>query len=198
MNSVKHLIRSFGMTYYDAPGEADELCAMLVINKIVWACLSEDMDMFVYGCTRVIRYFSLMNHTGILYYTKGILEELELTQNEFRQICILSGTDYNIEYHKNMNIFSLMKYYQKYKKTEKGNIDKIEKEKKDITESFYQWLKETTDININIDLLNKINNMFDVKKQKHLEEYKKISITNSIINYNGLENILREDGFIFV
>jgi 5'-3' exonuclease len=182
---VKELIRNYGATYYDAPREADELCAMLVINKVVWACLSEDMDMFVYGCTRVIRYFSLMNHTGILYYTKGILEELELTQNEFREICILSGTDYNIENNKNINIFMIMKYHKKYKDTNKS-------------QGFYNWLHETTDICIDFELLEKINDMFNIKKQKHLEEYKKISITNTIINYNGLEDILKNDWFIFV
>jgi flap endonuclease-1 len=56
IESVKALIRAYGATYYDAPGEADELCALLVIKKKVWACLSEDMDLFVYGCTRVLRY----------------------------------------------------------------------------------------------------------------------------------------------
>ena len=73
IDKVKCLIRAYGATYYDAPGEADELCALLVIKKKVWACLSEDMDLFVYGCTRVLRYFSLIGHTVVLYYTKGIL-----------------------------------------------------------------------------------------------------------------------------
>ena len=70
IESVKMLIRSYGATYYDAPGEADELCAMLNIKNKVWASLSEDMDMFVYGCPRVIRYFSLLNHTAIVYDVK--------------------------------------------------------------------------------------------------------------------------------
>ena len=96
IEKVKSLIIAYGSTYYDAPGEADELCALLVIKKNVWACLSEDMDMFVYGCTRVLRYFSLISHTAVLYYTKGILEELNMTQTEFKEICVLSGTDYNI------------------------------------------------------------------------------------------------------
>jgi 5'-3' exonuclease len=193
---VKELIRNYGATYYDAPREADELCAMLVINKVVWACLSEDMDMFVYGCTRVIRYFSLMNHTGILYYTKGILEELELTQNEFREICVLSGTDYNIEHSKNINIFVIMKYYKKYKdifKNADANAVSVSTSTK-----FYEWLNDTTDITIDLDLIAKINDMFTIKKQKHLEDYKKVSITNTTINYSGLEDILKDDWFIFV
>ena len=73
IDNVKKLIRAYGATYYDAPGEADEICALLVLKNKVWACLSEDMDMFVYGCTRVIRYLSLLNHTMVLYDTKAIL-----------------------------------------------------------------------------------------------------------------------------
>jgi hypothetical protein len=97
IENVKHLMRVYGATYYDAPGEADELCAMLTIKGKVWACLSEDMDMFVYGCPRVIRYFSLLNHTIVLYDMKEILDKLGFTQKELREICILSGTDSGID-----------------------------------------------------------------------------------------------------
>ena len=97
IGQVKSLIRAYGATYFDAPGEADELCALLVIKKKVWACLSEDMDLFVYGCTRVLRYFSLLEHSAILYYMKGILQELNMNQDEF------------ISYYKNQD------YYKKYK-----------------------------------------------------------------------------------
>jgi len=33
INNIKEIIRYFGYSYFDAPGEADELCAMLVIKK---------------------------------------------------------------------------------------------------------------------------------------------------------------------
>jgi hypothetical protein len=94
--NVKTLIHAFGATYYDAPNEADELCAMLVLKNKAWACMSEDMDMFVYGVPRIIRYFSLLNHTIVLYNTNSILQELGMTQKEFSEVCILSGTDYNL------------------------------------------------------------------------------------------------------
>jgi len=115
---VKNLIRSYGSTYYDAPGEADELCALLAIKGKVWATLSEDMDMFIYGCPRVIRYISLMNHTAVLYNLKGILDHLGITQQELRQICILSGTDYNMlnndEAKNSPTLYSTLKLFKKY------------------------------------------------------------------------------------
>ena len=90
IDNVKKLIRAYGATYYDAPGEADEICALLVLKNKVWACLSEDMDMFVYGCTRVIRYLSLLNLTMVLYDTKAILEHLGYhTKRIKRNLCFI-------------------------------------------------------------------------------------------------------------
>jgi len=60
---TKELIDAFGFIYYDAPGEADQLCAYFVKKEIAWACLSDDMDMFLYGCSRVLRNLSLMNRS---------------------------------------------------------------------------------------------------------------------------------------
>ena len=57
---AKNLIIHYGVSYIEAPHEADELCANMVINNKAFACLSEDMDLFVYGCPRVLRYFSLV------------------------------------------------------------------------------------------------------------------------------------------
>jgi hypothetical protein len=184
---VKTLIRAYGATYYDAHGEADELCAMLVIKKIVWACLSEDMDMFVYGCTRVIRYFSLINHTAVLYCTKEILEDLQLSQSELRQICILSGTDYNVNYENQpITLFDIMRYFKKYKHSSSQ-------------EGFYNWLTcHIKSIELDIPLLDKINNMFDISHNKILEEYTHVSVINSSINHDLLESVLQKEGFIFL
>jgi flap endonuclease-1 len=149
---VKNLIRAYGASYYDAPGEADELCAKLVLTGKVWACLSEDMDMFVYGVHRVIRYLSLLNHTAVLYDMEGILKRLGITQKELREICILSGTDYNIKTDENApNLHKTLKYFKKYKK-----------ENNDPDLNFYDWLKKNTDYIDNYLLLQKINSMFDL------------------------------------
>jgi len=51
---------AYGVSYIDADGEADQLCASLVLKNKVYACLSEDMDLFVYGCPRVLRYLSFI------------------------------------------------------------------------------------------------------------------------------------------
>jgi flap endonuclease-1 len=192
IDQVKNLIRSYGATYYDAPGEADELCALLVLKNKVWACLSEDMDMFVYGCSRVIRYLSLFNRNVVLYDMKGILESLNFTQKEFREICVLSGTDYNIQNCDNKsknttNLNETLKLFNKYKKEKEKEKEKLE---------FYEWLKINSDYITDYELLKNIYNIFDFKKN-NLILFEKIKIVNGPINCENIKNILKIDGFIF-
>ena len=188
IETVKRLIRSYGATYYDACGEADELCALLVLKDKVWACLSEDMDMFVYGCTRVIRYLSLLNHTAVLYDTKGILSNLGITQKEMREICVISGTDYNINFTENRetpNLYKTLKYFKKFHK-DKNQL------------GFYDWLLDNSSYIEDYDLLIKIYNMFEINSNNdNLNIFKNIQILIGPIMYNDMKEILKTDGFIF-
>ena len=192
IDNVKQLIRAYGATYYDAPGEADELCALLVIKNKVWACLSEDMDMFVYGCTRVIRYLSLLNRTAVLYDTKEILNSLGITQKELREICVISGTDYNYNYNENNNdnddklsLYKTLSYFKKY-----------HKEKSDLM--FYDWLKKNTDYVKDYDKLLYIYSLFDLNnKQSKLTIFENIKIMNGQIIKEDVRNIIKAEGFIF-
>jgi len=188
IENIKELIRAYGGTYFDAPGEADELCAMLAIKEMVWACLSEDMDMFVYGCPRVIRYFSLLNHTAVLYDISEILKNLGITQKELREICILSGTDYNslnVIDENSPTLYSTLKHFKKYHK-EKSSLD------------FYDWLIEKTNYIKNIELLKKIYSIFDLSNNTcNISIFHDIKIKNGPINKVIIINILKTDGFIF-
>ena len=96
-----------------AEGEADELCAALVIKGTAYACLSEDTDLFAYGCPRVLKYISLINHTIVLYTLSDILNDLDLSLEDFRTICLFSGTDY-IPAHSCWNIFDIYNLYKSY------------------------------------------------------------------------------------
>ena len=188
IKKVKSLIRAYGATYYDAPGEADELCALLVIKKKVWACLSEDMDLFVYGCVRVLRYFSLMSHTAVLYYMKGILEEINMTQDEFKDICILSGTDYNMSANGDndkVNLHKTIKHFRKYQSLNESK-------------TFYDWLKDNTEYISDIELLQKINSMFSLKENHDkLDAFKEIKIVNGPVRQDEIESIMATEDFIF-
>jgi flap endonuclease-1 len=186
IDEVKELIRGYGATYYDALGEADELCAQLVLKNKVWACLSEDMDMFVYGCQRVIRYISLLNHTIVLYDNKEILDTLQMTQKELREICVISGTDYNMYNTENKNTHNLqqtLKLFYKFKK-----------QKEEI--NFYEWLLKNTSYIEDYELLKNIYDLFDLK-HCNMETVDNIKIVNGPILWDDVNNILKEDGFLF-
>ena len=188
---VKNLIRAYGGTYYDAPGEADEICALLATKGKVWATLSEDMDMFVYGCPYIIRYLSLLNHSVVLYDMKNILQNLGITQKELREICILSGTDYNSlnDDKKNThNLNATLKLFKKYFKQKKNEENK----------EFYDWLLENTNYIEDYDLLIKIYDIFDLKKNNNkIKIFNSIKIANGSILKKEIQEILKIDGFIF-
>ena len=191
IQQVKELIRAYGATYYDAPGEADELCAMLAVKKKVWACMSEDMDMFVYGCPRIIKYLSLLNHTVVLYDLVEILNKLGITQTQLREICVLSGTDYNMTTDKCApTLYNTLKLFKKYIKNKgEGGEDCV----------FYVWLLENTKYITDYELLQKINAMFDLSSSLHekIKVFENIKIMNSNISVDELQEILKNDGFFF-
>jgi flap endonuclease-1 len=170
VQNVKQLMDGCGVAYYDAPGEADQMCASMVIYKQAWACVSDDMDMFAYGCTRVMRHFSLLNHSVVFYNMTGILRELEIPMQDFRQILVMSGTDYNAG---GGILANMMCKYEKYKMIK-------------TSQTFYEWLG-----NNDIDKLTNINKMFVATK---------FQITPKHITYNPnkIFDILKPYGFIFV
>jgi 5'-3' exonuclease len=190
--NVKTLIHAFGATYYDAPNEADELCALLVLKNKAWACMSEDMDMFVYGVPRVIRYFSLLNHTIVLYNTSSILQELRMTQKEFSEVCILSGTDYNLSSRQAVvgygsllsDSVELFKQYKNYC----------------YTDGFYDWLlKENLIRHDEYKSLNHIYQMFVNETSECVDIVNSIKPQpdNLLVCKDKLRCILENDGFIY-
>jgi flap endonuclease-1 len=178
IEAVKELMMAYGIQYIDAEGEADRLCAKMVLQKDAWACLSDDMDMFVYGCTRIMRHMSLTNHTIIYYNLNGILRELQLPLHEFREIIILSGTDYNL--HQKISLYKALKLHKEYKQTN-PNID------------FYQWLSEKHIPNSK--QLYDIYSMFDIAGDQNSQYF--IKPTNKM-NRPRLRQFLETYGFIFL
>ena len=119
---VKECISNAGYIYYDANEEADTLCVKLVQEKAAWGCLSDDMDMFVFECPFVIRQFQLSNETFMFYKKEEILNELQMSFPLFKQMCVLSGTDYNI-HDNNISLNETLKWLKEYNKTDNDAID---------------------------------------------------------------------------
>lgn len=177
---IKNLMDAYGVCYYDAPGEADVLCCQFVKSGIAWACLSDDMDMFVYGCARVMRHLSILNHTIVFYDTSRILGDMKMSEENLRDILVLSGTDYNCRNETNLN--ETMKWYNEYKRGANSQM------------RFYDWLMKYTKYIKDVDHLLITRNMFVLESNNDIifEDSTKVS------NIDNLKAILVEDGFIFV
>ena len=158
IRDVQNLLTYFGMTYVVADGEADKLCAELVINNKAYACLSDDMDLFMYGCPIVLRLFSITKKTLYIYNLQNILKDLNITFHNFQIICALSGTDYNVENQVN-SIFIIYKKYLYYCKL-------------DTNDNFLDWLV-------------KDDFKFDLKRLIDTIEMFKV---NTSYNYNPIIN----------
>lgn len=180
IQNVKSLFQAYGVTYFEAPGEADILCAKFVLKHKVYACLSEDMDMFVYGCPRVLRYLSLTTESVIMYDLQEILKILDITMEDFKNICILSGTDYNIcTANIENNILGLDIQVCKDDKNLDKNLDKNKEKKSD---------KNKDKNNKNNDKNNEYNIITTIfNSYKLLKKYKELNKTSNDDFYTWLE-----------
>ena len=188
IKKVKELMDAYGVIYYDAPGEADYLCGYLVKTGKAWGCVSDDMDMFLYGCKNVIRNLSLMNHTVILYDTNSILSDLNMTETQFFEIMVLSGTDYNI--HSNTCLRESLKWYEEYKKYFKNCIDEPKY-------GFYLWLVKNTKYVNDYNHLLKTYKLFQLCNNAEMEKWENLEITGKPENKEELKIIMEREGFVF-
>tara|TARA_Y100000591_G_scaffold211252_1_gene183164 strand:- start:265 stop:1191 length:927 start_codon:yes stop_codon:yes gene_type:complete len=180
IEKTKELLNAYGIKYIQAVGEADKLCATLVIKKKVYAVLSEDMDLFAYGSLNVIRYFSLINHTCILFNLKKILNKLNMSHEEFKILCSISGNDY---LKNEKNIFHFYTLFQKFKK-------------KKYNGSWISWLIENKKLNEVTE--NEINNTIDLFtiKNNELSNYNYFIIKNTRYDKEKILNLLETERFI--
>jgi 5'-3' exonuclease len=178
---VKELLTTLGIMYIDAPYEADEICAKLVLEKQVYACLSDDTDMFAYGCSKILTNIDLFQETVTMYSMSQILRSLRITQTTFRELCVLAGTDYNKSYGSMQTHYDRYQEY-KQKKTKKG---------------YLQWLFDTGHINAII-YLSKIYLKYDLfaSNFNELKVFENISLYKNDIFESKLKLLLRKHYFI--
>jgi flap endonuclease-1 len=118
----KKLLQLMGVPVVEAPGEAEAQCAQMCKDDVVWAISTEDMDSLTFGTPRLLRNLMAPASQKIpvteFEYAK-VLEELQLTPDQFIDLCILCGCDYTdkiggIGPHRALNFIK-----------EHGSIDKV-------------------------------------------------------------------------
>ena len=97
IDKIKEISLKIGLPTIIADDEAENLASSLAVQRKVSAVWSSDTDTYPLGAPLVVKGFETIN--GILnikgIYTLKMLEELEMNHDEFRDFCILLGTDFN-------------------------------------------------------------------------------------------------------
>ncbi|CAI0552062.1 unnamed protein product [Linum tenue] len=93
----KKLLRLMGVPVIEAPSEAEAQCAALCKSGKAYAVASEDMDSLTFGAPRFLRH--LMDPSSkkvpvMEFEIAKILEDLNISMDQFIDLCILSGCDY--------------------------------------------------------------------------------------------------------
>jgi 5'-3' exonuclease len=129
----------------------------MVIDGSAYACMSDDMDLFLYGCPRILKRLDLPTNTVDYYDLDVILKSLNVTLKDFKYICVLSGTDYNKK--GNIPIKNAFKLFSAY--------DCAVKHNKAAPNSFYHYINNMVrNANINYKNLFGIIEMFDLSNVK--------------------------------
>ena len=179
ISDVKNLLRTMGISYYESDGESDGICAKLVRKKHAFACLSEDMDMFIYGCPRVLRYLSLLKSSVVMYDLKGIISTLRVNFEDFQSICVLAGTDYNLLSEDSLDLNRALKLYARYSKNRND-------------ESYIDWVSKNNYIKDKESFV-KVLCMFDISKVVIDRD----CMMSSVYDKKHLQDLLSEYGFVF-
>ena len=124
IDDVKKLLNLMGISYIhlevgEGEAYASELCRIGFVDYV----LTEDMDTLAYGCPKLIRNcldksLKRSDIVSIIDYNK-VLEDFELTQDQFIEFCIFCGCDYCDSIPKVGNITALRLIKQH------GNIETI-------------------------------------------------------------------------
>jgi|LauGreSuBDMM15SN_2_FD.fasta_scaffold46849_2 hypothetical protein len=211
---VKQLFDAMKVSYWEASGEADILCAYLVKRKMAWACVSDDMDMFVYDCDFVIREWNIEKQQCILYDRNRIIRELNIDYKYFSAVLVILGTDYHQESNNSERIYidTALKWYDQYYY---DTIHPDNHHHSDITnndcstvdtchchyEDFYKWLADNGKITMeNREKLSKIYSIFiipDTLDIRQLSNNNCYPHKETIIQWDAVKNILTPLGFLF-
>jgi 5'-3' exonuclease len=125
VSDLKELLSLMGIAYIQSCGEAETDCVTLFHTGLVDYILSGDTDVLAYFGTKNLKVISTINTTNLTFIQTSknkMLQTLNLSEDSFRDFCIMCGTDYN------KNIFRIgveksYKLIQEYSRIENIPLD---------------------------------------------------------------------------
>jgi len=201
IEAAKKLFDLMGIGYIHAPCEAESLLAVLCQQNLIDGCISEDSDILANGGNLFLRNLSPEKNNIEEYCLEGILQSLELNQDEFIDMCILCGCDYLPKIN-GLGPISAHKLILKYKTIEKFMINNS---KYIIPENFdYRKARYLFKNPVDLSLIGPMNNNIKITKpnidelkiflketklkEKFINEIDK-SLMNYFLNIDGMHKI---------
>ena len=92
---IQDLLTFMGQPWFKATGEAEKTCAWLCKWEYVKGVVTTDSDILAYGTPIFVQDVRINQDTCKIIRHQDILEVLDLTDAQFRDFCIMCGTDYN-------------------------------------------------------------------------------------------------------
>lgn len=120
---IKQMCKYNGCSVVDSSVmEAEKMCVMLCLEKKAHAVLSDDSDVLVYAASAGVVSIHILSKPTSKMTTETrlevILANLQLTREQFVDLCILTGTDYSNPIIPIVGIMKAYKYISQYKTIE--------------------------------------------------------------------------------
>lgn len=181
IETLKELFTILNIQFIEANTEAEIVCAQLCKENKVDLCLSDDTDVLANGSILVTGY-NLKKNMLIKYDYPKILKELNLTNKEFVDLCILCGCDYTAKINK-IGYITAYKLITKYRTLENIIENIKENNKYCITDDFVKSFNYQQCRNI---FLNNISEVPEINLEKQTTDIDKFKefIKKHNINYS--------------
>jgi len=191
LEKAKELVVAFGFPYIQAEGEADLICVNYVQQGIAWACMSDDMDMVLLGCPRVLRNMNLFSHCATMYHSESVLDELGMTREKLVETLVVNGlTDYyHITEESGMNDASRL-----YDVLDAVRVGQDARIIEDVTMEIQT--QTLTNVCVRDDEIRNICDLFMNKNHIEFKDYA-CNVLEPVMNLCEIQNIMTNYGFIF-
>ena len=175
VSDLKRLMREYGIQYIECDTESDMICAYLVKSGIAHVCMSDDMDMFLYGCPVVLRDVNIWHGTGTEYTLNTVLNGFGISMQGFRMACVLSGTDYTYGHGYGCNrdearvkfyLTNLVNSYVEYTEHNGSTCDAY------FDAGFYEWVVDAHNKQVSTATMNMFEKAYSIFSSEPSSEMK--------------------------
>ena len=88
------VLKLMGLPVFEAKGEAEAQCVELLKQGLVSAVASDDMDCLTFGSKTLLKGIKTKKDPVVEINLDDVLQQLNFTEDQFIDFCILSGCDY--------------------------------------------------------------------------------------------------------